>query len=146
MVSSICNSEKQIDLRKHFFFFLSFLLVMPKHVEFPGPGIEPTPQQWPEPLQWQYWILNLLLEAFPGTGLLKQYLFKSSIKKGFCDKIIFESPHMTFFSKVPHKQWKPKGSEEFCRENSFKSILTHYLANLVGYGTLFFNPHHINIL
>ena len=30
----------------------------PWHVEVPGPGIEPTPQQWPEPQQWQCWILN----------------------------------------------------------------------------------------
>ena len=26
--------------------------------KFPRPGIKPTPQQQPEPLQWQCWILN----------------------------------------------------------------------------------------
>ena len=36
-----------------FFFFL-------QHVEVPRPGIEPVPKQQPEPLQWQYHILNLL--------------------------------------------------------------------------------------
>ena len=29
------------------------------HVEVPRPGIEPKPQHWPKPLQWQYQILNL---------------------------------------------------------------------------------------
>ena len=28
--------------------------------EFPGPGIEPQSQQYPEPQQWQHWIFNLL--------------------------------------------------------------------------------------
>ena len=32
------------------------------HVEVPGPGIKPKPQQWPKPLQWQYWILNPIRE------------------------------------------------------------------------------------
>ena len=30
------------------------------HVEVPGPGIEPTPQQQPKLQQWQCWIPNLL--------------------------------------------------------------------------------------
>ena len=30
------------------------------HVELPRSGIKPMPQQWPKPLQWQSWILNLL--------------------------------------------------------------------------------------
>ena len=29
-------------------------------MEVTGAGIEPSPQQSPEPQQWQYWILNLL--------------------------------------------------------------------------------------
>ena len=33
----------------------------PLHKEVLGPGIEPTPKQWPKPQQWQHWILNLLL-------------------------------------------------------------------------------------
>ena len=32
----------------------------PRHVEVPGPEIEPTPQQWLKPLWQQCWILNLL--------------------------------------------------------------------------------------
>ena len=42
-------------------FFLSFFLwPSPRHVWVPGPGIEPMPQQWPKPLQWQHRILNPL--------------------------------------------------------------------------------------
>ena len=40
-------------------FFSSYSL--PRHVEFPGPGIKPVPEQWPKPLQWQCWIPNPLL-------------------------------------------------------------------------------------
>ena len=36
------------------FFFFFFFFAAPQHVEVPGPGIEPTPQQW------QCWILKLL--------------------------------------------------------------------------------------
>ena len=41
---------------------LSFFLFWPClwQVEVPGPGVEPTPQQWLEPRQWQHWILTLL--------------------------------------------------------------------------------------
>ena len=31
-----------------------------QHMEVPGPGIEPKPQQWPKALQWQCQILNPL--------------------------------------------------------------------------------------
>ena len=30
------------------------------HMEAPGPGIKPMPQQWPKQLQWQHWIFNPL--------------------------------------------------------------------------------------
>lgn len=40
---------------KHFFSWPH-----PWHVEAPGPGIEPMPQQWPTALEWKPWILNLL--------------------------------------------------------------------------------------
>ena len=39
-----------------FFFFLSHL----QHVEVPRPGIKPSLQQWPEQLQCQHQVLNLL--------------------------------------------------------------------------------------
>ena len=32
----------------------------PRYMEVPQPEIEPASQQWPKPLQWQCWILNLL--------------------------------------------------------------------------------------
>ena len=35
-------------------------VVLPLHVEFPDPGIKPTPQQQPKLLQWRHQILNLL--------------------------------------------------------------------------------------
>ena len=40
----------------YFFFFLP----RPWHVEVPGPGIKPLPQQWPKPLQRQCQILDPL--------------------------------------------------------------------------------------
>ena len=39
-----------------FFFFFFLLLLWP--LEVPRPGIKPKSQQWPELLQWQWWILN----------------------------------------------------------------------------------------
>ena len=42
-----------------YLFFLSFFPLL-QHMEVLGPGIESTPQQWPEPQQWQYQILKLL--------------------------------------------------------------------------------------
>ena len=40
-----------------FHFFLSFFFWLHlQHVDVPGPGIEPVPQQWPKSLQWQCWI------------------------------------------------------------------------------------------
>ena len=42
-------------------FLLSFFLVLCwHHVAVPGPGVKLVPQQLPEPLQWQCWILNPL--------------------------------------------------------------------------------------
>ena len=40
----------------------------PRHVEVPRPGIEPAPQQRPEPLRWQCWIVNPLCHK--GTPIL----------------------------------------------------------------------------
>ena len=48
-----------ISLSLFFFFFFYFWPYL-QHVEVPELGSEPTPQQWPKPLQWQCWILNLL--------------------------------------------------------------------------------------
>ena len=41
-----------------------------RHMEVPGLGIDPASQQWPEPLQWQRWIFNML-----ATGNSKMYCF-----------------------------------------------------------------------
>ena len=43
-----------------FLSFLSFFWPYPQHAELLGPGIEPVPQQQPEPQPWQRQILNLL--------------------------------------------------------------------------------------
>ena len=49
------------------FFFWLYLW----HVEIPGPGIEPVPQQWPRPQQQQChilrWLLWLRFSPWPGT-------------------------------------------------------------------------------
>ena len=42
------------------FHFYLFVWLHSQHVEVPVPEIEPAPWQWPEPLQWQCWILNPL--------------------------------------------------------------------------------------
>ena len=47
-------------------FIHSFFWPYLRHVEVPRLGIEPVPQQWPESLQWQCQILNLLSH----TGVL----------------------------------------------------------------------------
>ena len=39
---------------KHIFFSYT----CSQHLEIPRPGIEPVPQPWPEPQQWQCWIRN----------------------------------------------------------------------------------------
>ena len=55
------SSEIFISVIVLFDYTISFFLwPHPCHVDFPGPGIEPVPQQWPEPQQWQHWIFNLL--------------------------------------------------------------------------------------
>ena len=51
-------------LRIFFFSFRPWL----QHVEIPGPGLELTPQQQPQPLQWQHWVLNPLCHK--GTPLM----------------------------------------------------------------------------
>lgn len=51
------QSKKIIFGKSHFFFFF---LPCPKHVEFPRPGAELVPQQWPKPFRWQCQILNPL--------------------------------------------------------------------------------------
>ena len=54
---------------KYFFLFLKLIIYFGLwHVEVPGPGIKPTPQQQPELLQWQCWILNPLHWAGDWTG------------------------------------------------------------------------------
>ena len=45
------------------FLLLFLLLLYSQQVEVPGPGLEPSIQQWPEPLQWQCQILNPLSKA-----------------------------------------------------------------------------------
>lgn len=66
------------------FFFLSFGMDTihlywshPQHVEVPGPGIEATPQQWPEPQQGQWQIFNPLTHQ----GTLISYVLKENFTK-----------------------------------------------------------------
>ena len=50
------GTEYNIPYGKYIYIFWLHML----HVELPRSGIKPMPQQWPKPLQWQSWILNLL--------------------------------------------------------------------------------------
>ena len=55
----------------YLFTYLFILLWLSwQHVQAPRPGIEPASQQWPEPLQWQCWILNPLSQARDRTQIL----------------------------------------------------------------------------
>ena len=54
-----------IFLKRSCKIFMTFSLVVSHffrphlwHAEIPGPGTEPTSQQWPEPQHWQHWILK----------------------------------------------------------------------------------------
>ena len=64
-------------------------------MEIPGPGIEPTPQQPPQQLQWQCPILNLL--GHQGTPVFAD--FNSAMKKVF---------HFIPYSTVPYKHISPQ--------------------------------------
>ena len=54
-----CEISKCFRLYFNFLNFKLFILFWPcpRPAEAPGPGIQPTPLQWPEPQQWQCWIL-----------------------------------------------------------------------------------------
>ena len=67
------NCKKKIKLSFFGFFCLFCFGFWPcsLHVEVSRPGSEPMPQQWPEPLQWQHGILNVLCQK----GNLKKNCF-----------------------------------------------------------------------
>ena len=73
LVQSLENLETLGAQRCFFFyclfFFFFFFWLSPQHIEFPGPGIKPMPQQPPKPLPWKHWILNLLRHRTPGRFL-----------------------------------------------------------------------------
>ena len=69
--------SSSLPLQVHWTFHYTVLLYLmffwphPQHAEVPRPGIEPTPQRWPEPQQWQHWIINLLSNQ--GTPALPNF-------------------------------------------------------------------------
>ena len=74
-----------------FFFFFFFFLPCPCHVEVPGPGIEPEPQQWLKPQQWQCWVLNhKATRELLNNHLSKTYVV-SGIAPGFWDRAMNET-------------------------------------------------------
>ena len=88
-----------------FCFDLGFWLC-PWHVEVPGPGIKPAPELWPEPLQWQCWILNPL--SHKGTPI------KFSI-------LVIDCTWKKFFFGFAHDIWKFLGrgsNPSHCRDNT----------------------------
>ena len=57
------GNKRDFDYTISFFFSLFLFLFFwpcPQQVKIPGPGIKSVPHQWPEPQQWQHWILNQL--------------------------------------------------------------------------------------
>ena len=79
----------------NFFFFWPY----PWHMEVPRPGIKPMPQQQPEPLQWQHWILNALLHKS-----LLCLCFKSKHLKINMKKAKKKNNRNAVFEKVPRWQ------------------------------------------
>ena len=73
--SAVCGNSTRFPFLCQFFFFFFFFL-HPKHMEVPGPGIKAMPQQQPELLQWQCWILNPCCTT---SKLQFQHLFSSII-------------------------------------------------------------------
>ena len=66
-----------ISLHTDFFFFFFWQHLW--HMEFPRPGIKPALQQWPDPLQWQCQILNLLHHKRT-SSTYRFYLFFMSVQ------------------------------------------------------------------
>ena len=59
--------HRQLLFKVCLFCFIFVFWPHPQHVEVPGPGMDPAPQQWPELEQWQRLILNPLEP--PGNSL-----------------------------------------------------------------------------
>ena len=71
-----CDCKWECFLNFSFFAVFFFLLTL-WHLEVPGPGIKPVPQQEPGPQQWQCQILNILShQRTPNFSLIDscQYL------------------------------------------------------------------------
>ena len=66
------HMSEKVNLRRLYymvlFIYYYYFQPHPKHVEVPGPGIKPAPQQQCEPQQWQRWILNPL--SHKGTSYM----------------------------------------------------------------------------
>jgi len=81
-LSGSSSFVSQVPSLKRSLFSFSHFWPCPLHVEVPGPGIQPTPQQWPKPLWWQHWILNLLhhkrtpQSPFLNDLFIKMYLIR----------------------------------------------------------------------
>ena len=78
----------QEELVQIFFFVclfvcLPFLGPLSWHMEVPGSEIKPVPQQWPEIVQWQYWIFNLL--SHKRTPLVFFFFFLFRLPLGTSD-------------------------------------------------------------
>ena len=94
-----------------------------KHVEVPEPGIKPTPQQWPEPLQWQCHILNPLSHQGTPWFLFCFVLFTAApaaywSSRGRGHQILSASPSYTATCRsLAHwaRSWiEPTSSERQC--------------------------------
>ena len=101
-------------------------------MEVSGLGIESSPQQRPEPLQWQCWVLNLLChKGTPLPPLIRRKskvktdpicLFATYIKKLLLLQLNFFSP-VHFYVMWPWNQWM---------ERNFLVINVFFVLDLVG--------------
>ena len=118
-----------------------------RHVKVPGPGIKPTPQHWPEPLQWQCWIPNPL--SHKGTARAyswgQTFLFLLSFRIiYYC--LISKMKNVELFwyrgtlgqqgyliRQVQFEFWKPQASFTEMKpleEKIFQKILLHELFSI----------------
>ena len=114
----------------------------PWHAEVPGSGVKLAPQQRPEPIQWQHWIINPLhhkdtpLNIFTGylIGILNLDFQKQIIYLQICSSGDLQSQQtaISFFQLL-----KPKNLKSFSWLLSFFHTLYPFLQQFFFFFCLF---------